>query len=161
MAKAKKTPDKKILIKCDFADKVAELLDWVSVQLSDGYWEGEEGFHGEYWNCFDFGCEGSIAEKSKVAIIIKGEPVWDEYKKYSKQFLAMSDKDVCECVKETVFDLIEDYGYVFGSHYSDRELETLQACITDWEILPPPLPKMTHKELVALVGHDFEYVGEI
>ena len=156
MARIKKSPDKKILIKCDFADKVAELLDWVSTQLSDGYWEGEEDFHGDYWNCFEFKCAG----KNKVAIVVKGEPVWDEYKKYSKQFFAMSDKGVCEYVKETVFGLIEDYGNVFDCYGSKREIETLQACITNWEILPPPLPKMTHKELVALVGHDFEYVKE-
>lgn len=42
----------------------------------------------------------------------------------------------------------------------EEEHSTLQACITEWKVLPPPLPKMTHKELVALVGHDFEYVKE-
>lgn len=42
----------------------------------------------------------------------------------------------------------------------EEEHSTLQACITEWKVLPPSLPKMTHKELVALVGHDFEYVKE-
>ena len=158
MARTKKTPDRKILIKCDFADKVAELLNWVSVQLSDGYWENKENFYGEYWNCLDFDYEGSVTEKTKVTIIVRGEPTWDEHKKDTQKFLAMTDKEVCEYVKKTVFDLIENYDYVFDGHYSKREIETLQACITDWEILPSPLPKMTHKELVALVGHDFEYV---
>lgn len=158
MAKTKKTPDKKIMLKCDFAHKVTELLNWVSVQLSDGYWEGEEDFYSEYWNCLDFDCKSSISERDKLVIIVKGDPTWDEHKKDAQKFLTMTEKEVCDYVKETVFSLIEDYDYVFGKEYSDRELETLRACITDWEILPPPLPKMTHKELVALVGHDFEYV---
>ena len=156
MAKAKKIPNKKILIKCDFADKVAELLNEVSVQLSDGYWESEENFYGEFWNCFNFDCESSVFEADKVAIIIKGEPTWLKYAKDTQKFLSMTDKEVCEYVKKTVFSLIDDYSSVFP--YSDRELKTLQACMADWEILPPPLPKITHKELVALVGHDFEYV---
>jgi hypothetical protein len=63
MARMKKTLDKKIFIKCDFADKVAELLNEVSVQLSDGYWESEENFYGEYWNCFNFDCVSSIGGK--------------------------------------------------------------------------------------------------
>lgn len=158
MAKTKKIPDKKIMLKCDFAQDVAGLLIWVSVQLSDGYWEGEEDFHGEYWNCLDFDCKSSTAERDKIVIIVKGEPTYVDHRKDTQKFLAMTEKEVCDYVKETVFSLIEDYDYVFGKEYSDREIETLQACITDWEILPPPLPKMTHKELVALVGHDFDYV---
>lgn len=160
MARTKKPADRKILIDCDFADQVAELLDWVSVQLSDGYWEGEENFYGEYWNCFDFKNEYETGKRNKVAIIVKGEATYNEHKKDTQRFLAMSDSEVCDYVKGTVFDLIEDYGSVFDRHYSEREMETLQACITEWKVLPPPLPKMTHKELVALVGHDFEYVKE-
>ena len=156
MAKAKKIPNKKILIRCDFADKVAELLNEVSVQLSDGYWESEENFYGEYWNCFNFDCVSSITGKSMVAIIIQGEPTWPRYAKDTQKFLSMTDKEVCEYIKKTVYYLTNDCSSVFP--YSDRELKTLQACMADWEILPPPLPKMTHKELVALVGHDFEYV---
>ncbi len=154
----KKSSDRKILIKCDFADDVREILDFLSTQLSDGYWEGEENFHGEYWNCFDFKNEYETGKKAKLAIIVKEKPVWDEYKKYSKQFLAMSDKDVCDYIKTTLFDMIDDYDHVFAKEFSDREIETLRSCIEDWEILPPPLPKMTHEELVELVGHDFEYV---
>ncbi len=154
-----KNDDREILVDCDFASDVRVILSWLSTQLSDGYWEGKE-IHGEYWNCFHFGNEFELGKRAKLKIIVISDPIYDRYKQKTKKFMNMSDVEVCNYVKETLFEMIDDYDYVFANSFSDREVEVLRSCITDWKVLPTPLPKVTHKELVELLGHDFEYIDE-
>ncbi len=136
--------NKEITVRCDFADKVSRLL----TQVSDLY--------GEFWSCFNF----RENDDDEFVIIVKSEPTYNWYVDETNKFLAMSDEDICNYIKETVFDLMGRYAQILQSSYSERVLDTLQDCINDWKVVPPPLPKMTHEELVKLVGHDFEYVKE-
>jgi hypothetical protein len=41
---------------------------------------------------------------------------------------------------------------------NDYEFDVLEHCIEVWEVLPPPKPKLSHKELEKLVGYEFDYV---
>ena len=120
--------DRRITVKCDFADKVCSLLVWVSDQLSDGYWEGEDGFYGEFWNCFDF----YEYNDDKFEIIVKGKPTYDQYSTETNKFLSMSDKNVCDYIRSVVFDLMDDYIHVFEDYSSKRVLNTLRDCMNDW-----------------------------
>jgi hypothetical protein len=149
--------NKKILIECDFADRVRELLKDISTQLSDGYWEGEENFHDEYWNCFDFE-ESRPKVRERFELVVRDLPVHDNYRGWSEDFLKMTDERVCDYVKDIAVDILDDYEYVFEFKYSTNVLRVLRDSIKKWKIVPPPLPKLTHEELVEIVGHDFEYV---
>lgn len=150
----KNVDDRVVTVKCDFADRVCSLLKWVSVQLSDGYLEGRANFYGKFWNCLDF----RKNNYDEFEIIIKSEPTYADYAEKTKMFLNASDEEVCDYIKAVIFHLTTGYTSVFESFSSRRVLNTLCECINDWKILSPPLPKMTHEELVKLVGHDFEYV---
>ena len=153
---------RKIHIKCDFAAMVAALFTDFSSQLSDGYWENSRPEFGEYgdgyyediWNCFDVNIN---YEKNKpvVEIVLKNKPTSLEAKKDCKRFYDMSDKEITDYLRDALFEAIEDAPCAFS--YSDRELEVLEECIKNWKIIPPSPPKMTHEELVKIVGHDFEY----
>lgn len=136
------TNGKEITVRCDFADKVSRMLTWLS------------NLYGEFWSCFNF----RENDDDKFVIIVKSEPTYGWYADETNKFLAMSDEAVCDHIKETVFDLMNSYAKIFQSSYSKMVLYTLRDCINDWKVIPPPLPKMTHEELVKLVGHDFEYV---
>lgn len=149
--------NRKILIECDFADRVRELLSDISKQLSDGYWEGEENFYDEYWNCFDFE-ESRPKVRERFELVVKDLPVYDNYRGWSEDFLKMTDERVCDYVKNIAVDILDDYEYVFEFKYSTNVLRVLRDSIKKWKIVPPPLPKLTHEELVEIVGHDFEYV---
>lgn len=122
--------DRRITVKCDFADKVCSLLMWVSDQLSDGYWEGDEGFYGEFWNCFDF----YEYNDNEFEIIVKGKPTYDRYSIETNKFLSMSDEDVCNHIKSVVLDLMDRYDYVFEDYSSMRVLNTLRDCMNDWDV---------------------------
>jgi len=159
MKNIKKFIGKEILIECDFAKNVKELLNWLSTQLSDGYWEGK-GIHGEYWNCFEFYNEYESGKRTRLKIVVRSEPINDGYEKDTEKFMNMSDIEVCNYVRETLFEMIDNYDHVFAESFSDREVEVLRSCVTDWKVLPAPLPKITHKELVERLGYDFEYVDE-
>ena len=126
----KNANDRKVTVRCDFADKVCSLLLWVSDQLSDGYWEGKDGFYGEFWNCFDF----REVNDDEFEIIIKGEPTYVEYVVKTGSFLAMSDKNVCDYIRGVVFDLMDVYDYVFEDYSSGRVLNTLRDCMNDWSV---------------------------
>ena len=126
----KNANDRKVTVRCDFAYKVCSLLWWVSVQLSDGYWEGKEGFYGEFWNCFDF----REVNDDEFEIIIKGEPTYVEYAVKTGSFLAMSDKNVCDYIRSVVFDLMDEYEHVFEDYSSRRVLNTLRDCMNDWNV---------------------------
>lgn len=101
---------------------------WVSNQLSDGYWEGDDGFYGEFWNCFDF----YKYNDDELEIIVKGKPTYNWYSIETNKFLSMSDEDVCNHIRSVVFDLMDGYGYVFDSYSSRRVLNTLRNCMNDW-----------------------------
>ena len=126
----KNANDRKVTVRCDFADKICSLLSWVSVQLSDGYWEGEDGFYGEFWNCFDF----REVSDDEFEIIIKGEPTYVEYVVKTGSFLAMSDKNVCDYIRSVVFDLMDSYDYVFDDFSSRKVLNILRDCMSDWNV---------------------------
>lgn len=124
------TNDRKITVRCDFADRVSYLLTWISDQLSDGYWEGKVGFYGEFWNCFYF-CE---VNDDEFEIIVKGEPTYIDYVTKTENFLAMSDEDVCNYIKNVVFDLMDKYTYAFECFSSMKVFNTLRDCISDWRV---------------------------
>ena len=152
-----KKNDRKILIECDFADRVQEFLNEISAQLSDGYWENEEGFYDEFWNCFYFE-EVRPNTTEQFAIVVRDLPSYDNYRGWSEEFLKMSEQKVCDYVKGVANDMFDDYSYVFDYKYHGNVLHVLHDSIKNWKIVPPPLPKLTHEELVEIVGHDFEYV---
>lgn len=149
--------NRKILIECDFADRVRDLLSDISVQLSDGYWENEENFYDEYWNCFDFE-ESRPKIRERFELVVRDLPVHDNYRGWSEDFLKMTDERVCDYVKDVAIDILDNYEEVFEFKYSSNVLRVLRDSIKKWKIVPPPLPKLTHEELVGIVGHDFEYV---
>ena len=126
----KNANDRRITVKCDFADKVCSLLVWVSDQLSDGYWEGDDGFYDEFWNCFDF----NEVNDCEFEVIVKGEPTYVDYVVKTGEFLAMSDKNVCDYIRSVVFDLMDGYDYVFEDYSSRRVLNTLRDCMNDWGV---------------------------
>lgn len=152
--------DKKILMECDFADRVREFLIEVSTQLSDGYWENDDNnYYSEFWNCFSFE-EARPKTREQLIIVVRDLPVNDEYRGWSEDFLFMTDEKICDYVKDVVFDILENYEYVFEFKYNHNVLMVLRDSIKRWKIAPPPIPKLTHTELVKIVGHDFEYVKD-
>lgn len=122
--------NRRITVKCDFADKVCSLLVWVSDQLSDGYWEERKDFYSEFWNCFDF----YEYSEDEFEIIVKGKPTYDRYSTETNKFLSMSDEDVCNHIRSVVFDLMDRYDYVFDDYSSRRVLNTLRDCMNDWGV---------------------------
>lgn len=149
--------NRKILMECDFADRVRELLKDISVQLSDGYWEGEENFYDEYWNCFDFE-ESRPKIRERFELVVRDLPMYDNYRGWSEDFLKMTDERVCDYVKDVAIYILDNYEEVFEFKYSSNVLRVLRDSIKKWKIVPPPLPKLTHEELVGIVGYEFEYV---
>ena len=152
-----KKNDRRILIECDFADRVREFLTEICRQLSDGYWENEEGFYDEFWNCFYFE-EVRPNTKEQLAIVVRDLPSYDNYRGWSEAFLKMPEQEVLNHVQSVANDMLDDYSYVFDFEYNLRVLGVIHDSIKNWKIVPPPLPKLTHAELVEIVGHDFEYV---
>ena len=154
---------RKIHIKCDFAVMVVKLFADFSSQLSDGYWEDSrpefgkygDGYYEDIWNCFEFYIN---YEKNKpvVEIVLRSRPASLEAERDCNEFHNMSDIEITNYLRDALFNAIEDAPCAFGT-YSDRELEVLEECIKNWKIIPPSPPKMTHEELVKIVGHDFEY----
>lgn len=150
----KNKEERRITIKCNFAENVRDLFQFFSTQLSDGYWEGDE-YYESIWNCFEFESERS---KSHFIIVLKNKPTWNEFEENLKKFQKMSGEEIADYLKDAIINSINDYPFVFT--YGEYELDVLEHCIYNWEILPPPLPKLTHKELVEIVGYNFEYVKE-
>lgn len=150
---------RKILIECDFADRVRDFLNDICTQLSDGHWENEEGFYDEFWKCFDFE-EVRQNPREQFAIVVRDLPSYDDYRGWSESFLADTEQDVCDYVKSVANDMLDEYSYVFDFKYRGNVLRVIHDSIKNWKIVPPPLPRLTHAELVEIVGHDFEYVKE-
>ena len=162
MSKTPKRKNRVIRIRCDFPALVSGLFQHFSTQLSDGAWENSGGEWGKYedkyypsiWNCFKFNTDGRDIFK----ITLKGEPTWEEAEEDCKEFHLMKDEKIVAYLKDALFLSIENRPDAFDFEYNERELQVIKDCINGWEILPPPLPKLTHKELVKIVGYDFEYV---
>ena len=156
-----------IHIRCDFTTWVVKLFIRFSSQLFDGYWGDSrpefgkygDGYHEDIWNCFDFCID---YEKNKTGlnemfeITLRSRPRSLEAEKDCNRFHDMSDKEIADYLRDALFEAIKDAPGAFDI-FSDRELEVLEECIKNWEIVPSSPPKMTHEELVKIVGHDFEY----
>lgn len=158
--------DRKIYIACDFVTEVSYLFRHFSTQLSDGYWENSRGEYGSYkdgyyediWNCFEFDITqaGPCLER-RFMITLKSKPTWDDATEDCKKMHTWTDQQIVDYLKKALVDSIEEARDAF-SWYSDSELEILMKIIDNWKIIPPEPPKITHEELVKIVGHDFEYV---
>ena len=159
---------RKIRIKCDFTTEIYNMFYQWSVQLSDGYWENsrgerrsyDNGWYEDVWNCFDFDFESIDAtcySRSNFVIILKDKPIYDEAKYDCKKFHEWRDDEIVEYLRDALFASIEEAPLgIFG--VNEYEWDVLEDCINNWEILPPPKPKLSHKELEKLVGYEFEYV---
>lgn len=164
---SKKVNDRKIYIACDFVTEINNLFHHFSSQLSDGYWENSRGDYGSYedgyyediWNCFDFDTkqDGFHRNERLFEITLKSKPTWDDAKEDCKKMHTWTDQQIVDYLKEALIDSIEGASDAFWC-YSDSELEALTKAMNSWKIIPPKPPKMTHEELVKIVGHDFEYV---
>lgn len=162
MKRTPKRANRHIKIKCSSADAIAKLFSHFSTQLSDGYWENSGGNWGGYaqeyypdiWNCFNFNAEAHAV----LVITLRAKPTWPEANADCEKFHAMKDEEIADYLRTAILDSIEDYPDAFDFAYSEDELYSMTESMKKWEILPPPLPKLTHEELVKIVGHDFEYV---
>lgn len=159
--------DRKIKIKTEFIVPMNDLFIEFSGQLSDGYWENSGGDFGTYedqyypdiYNCFNFNVEYNPDRFDyDFVITLKKNPTYNDAKNDCNKFHSMTDSQIIEYLKDAITHSIEDYPKAFSHSFTEYELEVLVKCMDNWEIIPPPLPKMTHNELVKLVGHDFEYV---
>lgn len=146
-----------IKIECNFADKVAELLKFTA-NKSDLY----EDFYSDIWFCLDFDSlvvKGSDTYNKnydiKYLIITKSDE--DKAEKFCENFHGMTNKEIIEYLQGTVNELIDLYPDVFQQKFTEYELDVLSKCIYDWDI---ELPKLTHEELVKIIGYDFEYITE-
>lgn len=152
---------RKINIRCDFAREIYNLFLHFSGQLSDGYWENSRGDWGSYndgyyeaiWNCFDF----EVSKDKNFVVVLKNKPTYDDAIYDCEKFHTMADKEITDYLRTALIDSIDEAPSAFNN-YSEKELEMLIDCINRWEVLPQPLPKLTHEELVKIVGYDFEYV---
>ncbi|MEE3344366.1 MAG: hypothetical protein VZS44_09770 [Bacilli bacterium] len=149
-----------IIIKTDFVRMVYELFREFSVQLSDGYWEnsceewGEYGYYTDIWNCFEY----SIGEENNFVITLKDKPICEDSKTACDLLHKYTDEELVEYLVNALIISIENYPDVFDNYFSKNELNILIDSIKNFKILPPPLPKLTHAELVKIIGYDFEYV---
>ena len=160
--------ERKIRIKCNFAWEINFIFHNWLCQLSDGYWENSRGEFGTYgdgwyedvWNCFDFGVEAinsACYSRSNFVITLKEQPICNGGIDDCKRFHEMTDKEIVDYLKEALFASIDEAPLgIFG--VNEYEWNVLEGCINEWEILPPPKPKLSHKELEKLVGYEFEYV---
>ena len=85
-------------------------------------------------------------------------PTWEEANADCEKFHTMKDEEIADYLKTAILESIEDYPNAFDFVYSEYMLNIMADCIKKWNVLPPPLPKLTHKELVKIVGYDFEYI---
>lgn len=159
---------REIRIKCDFAREIYKIFHEWSVQLSDGYWENSRGEFGDYgdgwfedvWNCFEFKTkpiEPACYSRCDFVIILKGSPTWKEAREDCEKFHEWTDEQIVDYLKGALFDSIEDASLrIFG--VNEYELGVIEHCVDEWKILPPPKPKLSHKELEKLVGYEFDYI---
>lgn len=158
---------RKIYIACDFVTKINSLFHHFSTQLSDGYWENSRGNYGSYedgyyediWNCFEFDTKQDRSQHNKelFVITIKSKPTWDDAKDDCKKMHTWTDQQIVDYLKKALIKSIGEAPEAFWC-YSESELDKLTKVMHNWKIIPPKPPKMTHEELVKIVGHEFEYV---
>lgn len=157
--------DRKIKIKVDYADQIYSLFEYFAVQLADGYWENSAGMYGSYkdeyypdiWNCFDFKLV-SYDKKyfDHFVVVLKSKPVWPAAKEDLKKLQAKSDIEIADYLKDALINAIEDYPDAFEGEYSEEDLAKYIEAMKEWKV-EAVLPKLSHKDLVKLIGYDFEY----
>lgn len=153
-----------IKVKCDFVSEIKTLFNEFSSQLSDGYWENSGGEWGTYddryypdiWNCFNFDSKSSTGEEPCFIVILKGKPTWSEAEKDCIKFHSWTDKQIIDYLKEAIMYSIEEYPEAFF-RFTSTELDTLNKVIDNWELFPQ---KLTHSQLVEILGYDFIYVED-
>ena len=89
-------------------DKIANLLSYVSVQLSDGYFEGEEDFYEEYWNYLEF-----TGTKNLLKIKIRKNPIWKGTKDIFKD---RTDAGVIHYLANVLENVYDDAPHIFDKH---------------------------------------------
>lgn len=154
-----------ISIKCDFTVEINNLFHYFSSQLSDGYWENSGGqwatykdkYYADIWNCFEFFLKCAGKRDYLFIIRLKSKPTYKDATEDCEKMHSWSDQQIVDYLKDALIDSIDEAPSAF-SCYSDFELETFTKVMNNWKIIPPEPPKMTHEDLVKLVGHDFTYV---
>lgn len=155
-----------ICIKCDFTTEINNLFHHFSSQLSDGYWENSGGpwatyrdkYYADIWNCFDFSIKDAGRRNDDLFIItLKSKPTYEDATEDCEKMHSWSDQQIVDYLKEALIESIDEAPSAF-SCYSDLELAIFTKVMDNWKIISPEPPKMTHEDLVKLVGHDFTYV---
>lgn len=96
---------------CDKDYKIANLLNHLSSQLSDGYWENTN-WHNEFWNYLSISTINSKDENKRfLQVKIDKTPIWKGVKDI---FSTMSNEEVIHYIGEVLEEVFEDYGYVNG-----------------------------------------------
>lgn len=160
--------DREIVIRCDFAREVCHLFGNFISQLSYGYWENSRGEWGDYgdgyyediWNCFDVtlkASDGTCHSRYDFVIVLRGKPINKEAKNDHEWFHNQEDLTIVNYIKDALFDAVKE-APIQIFRVDDYELDILMECINSWGILPPPKPKLSHKELEELVGYEFDYI---
>lgn len=122
-------------------DIISEVLHDLSVQFSDGYWEGRTVYNQDlFWKCFEF-----LNKDENVTIVIKhfSQHHKDYYELEDNPFLSeeYTDKTIIEFIRDCLLDAYEEY-HPFRTHsqsYSEPDpdveltLSTLDSVIENWD----------------------------
>lgn len=102
------------IIKTNINDKdykIVNLLNHLSSQLSDGYWE-DTNWHNEFWNYLSISTPNSNDENKRfLKVIINKYPIWKGVKDI---FSTMSNEEVIHYIGEVLEEVFEDFGNVNG-----------------------------------------------
>lgn len=101
----------------DMTGKKQNLLCELSVQLADGYWEGEENFYKEFWNWLKFD-----EDDYHLVIIVKPYPTWEDT---NDIFINKTDEEVIHYVGEVLENCYDEAPHIF-SDYEDIVEATIQ-----------------------------------
>lgn len=159
---SKRRVNRDIKVKSDFFMNVNDLLKYFKDKIygdAEDYWDNvnceyKDGYYMDIWNCFEFYCD----IKEKVLVIqLRGESIYSEAEEDCDRFHNMSNEELVKYVKDEVLEATDISSKAFKPEYSDYELTVLRNCIMNWEVLTPSIPQLTHKDLVKMLGYDFEY----
>lgn len=115
----------------------AYILDFLSVQLSDGYWEGDElsDEKESFWRFLDF-----YTIKNTLYISVRNEKTDGDVHNY---FLNKKDFEIVRKVGEILEDCFEEADHVFYRKFSEEEILSL---ITELKSFGETLEKIAYKE---------------
>lgn len=103
----------------DTENVIQNILHHLSVQLSDGYWEGYENFYEELWNWLEFDDKDNY-----LVVKIKAKPTWEDVKDI---FSGKTDEEVIKYLGEVFESCYEDAPNVFEKYWSENIItETIQ-----------------------------------